>query len=420
MGEFHVRGGHSLTGALRIGGAKNAVLPILASTLLSGGKSTVQNCPLIADTAVTIDILEALGCKVTRDKSTITVDSSTAFGNSLPDAPVQKMRSSIIFLGAALGRFKEARICYPGGCDLGLRPIDLHLKSLRALGAEITEEHGFITCTARRLLGTEINLDFPSVGATENIMIAAATAEGTTVITNAAREPEISDLAGFLNSMGADITGTGTGKVVITGVNRLHETEYRIMPDRIVAGTYLAAAAITGGQLELTDIVTEHLEPILSKFEEMGNEIQKARTTVRLTAPARLKPIAHMRTLPHPGFPTDMQAQIMALTALADGTSVITETVFESRTKHIPELVRMGADIICPPDGRTSIVKGVTRLEGATVAANDLRGGAALILAGLAADGKTTVTNASHILRGYEGIEKQLVMLGADIKYVES
>ncbi|MCL2699636.1 MAG: UDP-N-acetylglucosamine 1-carboxyvinyltransferase [Defluviitaleaceae bacterium] len=303
MGEYHVRGGNRLTGALRIGGAKNAVLPILASTVLSGGKSVIHNCPLIADTFVTIEVLEAIGCKVTLEKSTVTVDSAPAFRYELPEEQVKKMRSSIIFLGGTLGRFGRARIGYPGGCNLGLRPIDLHLRGLKALGAEITEEHGFITCAANRLKGAAVNLDFPSVGATENIMIAAAAAEGTTVITNAAREPEIADLAGFLNSMGASVTGAGTGRVVITGVSRLHDAEYRVMPDRIVAGTYLTAAAITGGQIELTDVVTEHLEPILSKLEEAGCETRKTKDTVQLTAPGRLKPIAQMRTLPHPGFP---------------------------------------------------------------------------------------------------------------------
>ena len=261
-------------------------------------------------------------------------------------------------------------------------------------------------------------MDFPSVGATENIMLVAAKAKGTTVITNAAREPEIADLAGFLNGMGANIRGAGTGKVVITGVSRLNAAEYRVMPDRIVAGTYLTAAAITGGEIELIDVVTEHLEPILSKLEETGCEIKKTKDKVMLVAPEKLKPIAQMRTLPHPGFPTDMQAQMMALLSLAAGTSVITETVFEARTKHIAELMRMGADIILSPDGRTSVIKGIKRLEGASVEATDLRGGAALILAGLAAEGKTVITNSEHVQRGYESIEKDLTLLGADISYI--
>ena len=419
MGEYHVQGGNRLAGSLRIGGAKNAVLPILAATVLNGGKSVVHNCPLIADTFVSIKMLEAIGCKVTLDGSTVIVDSAPAFLNEAPEGLAKEMRSSVIFLGGMLGRFGKATISYPGGCNLGLRPIDLHKKAFRALGAKVTEEHGFITCKAKRLKGAAINLDFPSVGATENIMLAAVLAEGVTVITNAAREPEIADLAEFLNGMGADVRGAGTGKVVITGVGRLHDVGYRVMPDRIVAGTYLVAAAITGGEIELKDVVTEHLEPVLPKLEEMGCEVKKTPDTVKLTAPEKLKPIAQMWTLPHPGFPTDMQPQMMALLTLAAGTSVVIETVFESRTKHIPELIRMGADIILSPDGRTSVIKGVKRLEGATVEATDLRGGAALILAGLAAEGKTVITNSGHVRRGYEEIEKDLAALGADIRYCE-
>jgi UDP-N-acetylglucosamine 1-carboxyvinyltransferase len=374
---------------------------------------------MIADTYVSIKMLEAIGCKVTTHGSTITVDSAPARMHEAPENLAKEMRSSFIFLGGLLGRFGKARISYPGGCNLGLRPIDLHKKAFRTLGARVTEEHGFITCRAKRIKGTAVNLDFPSVGATENIMLAAVGAEGTTIITNAAREPEIADLAGFLNNMGADIRGAGTGRVVISGKGRLGDVEYTVMPDRIVAGTYLTAAAITGGKIELKDVVTGHLEPILSKLEEAGCELKKMRSSVQLTAPEKLRPVVQMRTLPHPGFPTDMQPQMMALLSLAAGTSVITETVFESRTKHIPELTRMGADIILSQDGRTSVIKGVKRLEGAKVKATDLRGGAALILAGLAADGRTVITNSGYVRRGYESIERDLTQLGADIKYTE-
>jgi len=419
MGEYHVRGGNRLAGALCINGGKNAVLPILAATVLNGGTSVIHNCPMISDTIVSIKMLEAIGCKVTIENSTVTVDSASASSYELPKDLAKEMRSSIIFLGGTLGRFAKAKISHPGGCNLGVRPIDLHKKALKALGTEVIEEHGLITCTAERLIGTTINLDFPSVGATENIMLAASKSEGATVITNAAQEPEIADLAGFLNSMGADVRGAGTREVVITGVSRLHDAEYRVMPDRIVAGTYLVAAAITGGEIELTDIITDHLEPVLSKLEETGCIIRKARASIRLTAPKKLQPIAQMRTLPHPGFPTDMQPQMMALLSLAAGTSVITETVFEARTKHISELMRMGADIILSADGRTSVVKGVNHLEGTSVEAHDLRGGAALILAGLAAEGKTVITNSIHVQRGYEKIEYDLALLGAEISYWE-
>jgi UDP-N-acetylglucosamine 1-carboxyvinyltransferase len=300
-----------------------------------------------------------------------------------------------------------------------LRPIDLHLKALKRFGARITEDHGYIICEAKRLRGAKINLDFPSVGATENIMLTAVTAKGETILSNAAREPEIIDLQNFLNSMGADVRGAGSGTIVIKGKEKekLHSAEHTVMPDRIVAGTYMAAAAITGGHVTLTNVNTQHLEPVTSKFVEAGCTVREYADKITLKAPDRIKPISRLITSPHPGFPTDVQPQFMAMLALANGTSMIEETVFESRTKHVSELIRLGADILVAQDGMTAIVKGVKSLTGATVAAKDLRGGAALILAGLAAEGTTTVTNAKHIERGYEHIEKTLTQLGAKITY---
>ncbi|MDR3239431.1 MAG: UDP-N-acetylglucosamine 1-carboxyvinyltransferase [Clostridiales bacterium] len=418
MGEYHIRGGNQLYGQLRINGGKNAILPILASVMLNGSESVIHNCPKISDTLISIQILESIGCKTKMEGATLIVDSSTLNSWEVPADLVREMRSSIIFLGGLLGRCKRVKISYPGGCELGARPIDLHLKALRLLGADIVEKHGFILCSAdKRLTGACIHLDFPSVGATENIMLTAALADGETVITNAAREPEIQDLQVFLNTMGAQISGAGTGSIVIRGVKKLHDAEHTVMPDRIVAGTFLAAAAITGGKIELTNIVPEHLYPITAKLSETGCALRMERNSVYLEAPSRLRPIETLRTSPHPGFPTDMQPQFMSLLSVANGVSVINETVFESRNKHVAELKRMGADIILSSDGLTSVVKGTPKLNGAIVESKDLRGGAALILAGLAAEGSTVVMNSKHVERGYEQIEESLKAIGADITF---
>jgi UDP-N-acetylglucosamine 1-carboxyvinyltransferase len=417
MGVYHISGGNKLNGQLKVYGAKNAILPILASVILNASESVIHNCPKISDTYISIKILEDIGCKVTYDGETMVVDSSTADICAVSAGLMREMRSSFIFLGGLLGRFHKVTISYPGGCELGARPIDLHLKALRQLGTEIKEEHGFIVCTADRLVGTHIHLDLPSVGATENIMLTAALAEGETKLTNAAKEPEIEDLQAFLNGMGADVKGAGTDTVVIQGVKHLHKVEHTVMPDRIVAGTWLVAGAITGGKVLLTDARPEHLYPVTSRLMEAGCRIAAEGRTIYLEAPTELRPIEFLRTRPHPGFPTDMQPQIMGLLSLAQGVSIISETVFESRSKHIAELRRMGADIIVAPDGTTFIIKGVSKLHGATVESKDLRGGAALILAGLAAEGKTTVLGSKHVERGYDQIEKSLRELGADIEY---
>ncbi|MDR2939066.1 MAG: UDP-N-acetylglucosamine 1-carboxyvinyltransferase, partial [Clostridiales bacterium] len=389
MGEYHVKGGNKLAGELRVGGAKNAILPILASVILNAGKSIIHNCPLISDTYVSIEILEALGCTIKLSGTTLLIDSSNAKSYDVPEHLVREMRSSFIFLGGVLGRFGKVRISYPGGCELGARPIDLHLKALKELGAKIEEDQGFIICTGEKLKGTRINFDFPSVGATENTMLSAVYADGTTIISNAAREPEIVDLQNFLNAMGANIKGAGTDFILIEGVSKLHNVEYTVMPDRIVAGTYLVAAAITKGDIVLNDVVYEDLYPVISKLNETGCKFKIDKKQIYMKSPKKIKSIDRLRTHPHPGFPTDMQPQFMALLSVANGTSIITETVFESRNKHISELLRMGADIVMSQDGMTSIIKGSERLKGSNVTSKDLRGGAALILAGLAAEGTT-------------------------------
>ncbi|MCL2852865.1 MAG: UDP-N-acetylglucosamine 1-carboxyvinyltransferase [Defluviitaleaceae bacterium] len=417
MGKYHVSGGRRLAGELAIQGGKNAVLPILAASVLNSGESFLTNCPNISDTRYTVKILEEIGCKVTREDGGLLVNSNAADTFEISETLVRKMRSSIVFLGSLLGRFGAAKISYPGGCVLGLRPIDQHLKGLRLLGAQIDDHQGFLNCKAERLVGADIALDFPSVGATQNIILAAVLADGTTTITNAAKEPEIADLARFLNSMGADVRGAGKATIEIHGVPRLHSAEHRIMPDRIVAGTYLAAAAMTNGELVLTNVSGDNIRPVVAKLTEAGCTVTESGGGIRMTAPPRLRPIS-LKTQPHPGFPTDLQPQFTAMTSIADGMSIIEETVFEARNNHIPELRRMGADIL-QVNGKTSVIQGVPQLCGSNVVSHDLRGGAALILAGLAAKGKTVVDPSEHVMRGYESIENDLAALGADIAFVE-
>ena len=415
MGVYHITGGKKLCGQLKVGGGKNAILPILASVVLNGSESVIHNCPNIADTLISIEMLQSIGCKVKYEGDTLIVDSSTADNWNVPAHLVREMRSSFIFLGGVLSRFGKCNISYPGGCALGARSIDLHIMALRKLGATIIEEHGFIYCSAEKLIGTRIYLGKPSVGATENIMLSAVFAEGETIIDNAAREPEIQDLEKFLNGMGAKIAGAGTSRIRIKGVEKLHRVEHTVMPDRIVAGTFLTAAAITGGNLRLTHINPEHLYPITSKLSEAGCAIRMERDSAYLEAPTKIRSI-ELITNPHPGFPTDMQPQFTALLSLSDGVSIIKETVFESRNRHIAELKRMGADISLT-DGSTFIAKGIRKLKGAPVDAMDLRGGVALILAGLVAEGTTTVYNSNYIERGYEKIEDSLNAIGASVVF---
>ncbi|NMP37766.1 MAG: UDP-N-acetylglucosamine 1-carboxyvinyltransferase [Clostridiales bacterium] len=415
MGKFIVEGGRRLRGEIKIQGSKNSVLPILAACVLVDGVSVIHNCPLLSDTDVTIKILEHLGCSVMREGHTVTVDSTGVNAFDIPDTLMREMRSSVIFLGAIIGRSGRAEISTPGGCEIGLRPIDLHISSIKKFGVEIAEEHGRLECSVPDALrGTEITLAFPSVGATENIMLTAATARGTTTIINAAREPEISDLADFLNGCGARIHGGGEGIITVAGVDSLSGTEHTVIPDRIAAATYMFSAAMTHGTIILKDIIPAHIGPVFPVLEEAGCEINIKGRELELTAPPRIRRIHKISTMPYPGFPTDIQAPIMALTAVADGTSVIIENIFESRFKHVAELIRMGADI--KTEGRMAVIQGVPYLTGASVVSPDLRGGSALVLAGLAAKGITEVSDIHHIDRGYESFEEILCALGASVK----
>ena len=414
MAKYIIEGGKKLVGEITVSGAKNSVLPILAATVLNNDINTVFNIPSISDLKIMIKILQSVGCKVNRMDNIVTVDSRTLDSTKIPEELVREMRSSIILMGAMLTRCGEVEVSYPGGCEIGPRPIDFHLKALKELGAEIEESHGFIFCKGNNLKGADIQLDYPSVGATENIMLAAIKAKGTTIIRNAAKEPEIIDLQNFINSIGGKIYGAGTSVIRIDGVSTLNPIEHTIIPDRIVAGTYMVASAMTGGEVVLKNIEVEHIQSIIAKLREAGCMIYNNCTTLKIIGPREIKPIESLQTLPYPGFPTDMQAQIMSLLTIADGTSVISETVFENRFKHVPELVRMGANI--KTVGKVAVIKGVKELTGAKVTAKDLRGGASLVLAGLIAQGNTIIDNIYHVERGYEKLEENLRLLGADIK----
>ncbi|MBB6217004.1 UDP-N-acetylglucosamine 1-carboxyvinyltransferase [Anaerosolibacter carboniphilus] len=413
MSKFVIHGGNRLQGEIRVGGAKNAVLPILAATVLSGKVSILTDCPNLKDVHTMIEILRSIGCRISFEDAVITIDTSTLSSYEVPEGLVREMRSSIFLMGPILGRCGKIKISYPGGCEIGPRPIDLHIKALEALGVKITEAHGFLECEVLGLKGCEIHLDYPSVGATENAILAAILAEGTTRIINAAKEPEIVDLQDFLQKMGAKIHGAGTSEIIIEGVKELREAEHRIMPDRIVTGTILAAGAATGGDILVTNAIASHVHPIISKLKECGCLILEKGDTLKLKAPERIRAVDTVKTLPYPGFPTDMQAQFMALMTVARGTSFFTETIFENRYKHVDELTRMGAKIKI--DGRVAVIKGVKKLTGARVFAKDLRGGAALVIAGLIAEGITTVEDIVHIERGYEQFDKMLEQLGANI-----
>ncbi|HBT49230.1 MAG TPA: UDP-N-acetylglucosamine 1-carboxyvinyltransferase [Caldanaerobacter subterraneus] len=413
MGKFKINGGKRLYGEVEVHGAKNSILPILAATILNEGVSVIHNCPRLKDVDSMIEILEHIGCKIDFNGRDIVVDARDVKDSEIPDNLMRTMRSSIFLMGALIARNKKAFISFPGGCDIGHRPIDLHLKGLKKLGVEIEESYGYIRCKGVRVRGNEIHLDLPSVGATENIMLAATLADGITVIRNAAKEPEIEDLQNFLNSMGARITGAGTNTIVIEGVKKLHDTEYTIIPDRIVAGTYLCAAAMTRGELTVVKALKEHLEPLISKLKETGCELKTGNDYIKITCNKRPKAVDMIVTLPYPGFPTDLQPQIVSVLSIAEGTSIVTETIFDNRFKYTEELVRMGADI--KVEGRVAVIRGVDKITGAKVLAKDLRGGVALVIAGLGAEGTTVVEGAEHIDRGYESLEKALKSVGADI-----
>ncbi len=411
---FVVNGGRRLNGSMNVQGSKNSVLPILAATLLVNGKSIIYNVPTLSDTQCTLKILELLGCSIVREGNTVIVDSTNAQGFEIPERLMREMRSSVVFLGAILGRFNKAVISTPGGCEIGLRPIDLHVYAVKRLGAVVQEDFGRLHFEAPNgMKGEKITLSFPSVGATENAILSCATAKGRTTIVNAAREPEIIDLCDFLNKCGADITGAGESIITVNGVSALVGAEHTVIGDRIVASTYLAAGAATGGSIELQGVNPAHLNAVLPVFEEMGCNIRIRCNSVRLKSFGRLNRVDKIITQPYPGFPTDSQALFTVLAAIANGTSVIVENIFESRFKHVPELVRMGAKI--RTEGRVAVIDGVKRLFGADVLAGDLRGGAALVLAGLCADGVTSVADIEYIDRGYENLENDLCSLNADI-----
>lgn len=412
MDEIIINGGRRLCGDVRISGAKNSALPILASTILSGGQCVITNVPRVVDVLTMGKLLGMLGATVVQEGNRAVIQAEAIHSTEAPYDLVKTMRASVLVLGPLLARFGEAKVSLPGGCAIGSRPVNLHLAALAKLGADIAIEHGYITAKAKRLKGARIYCDTPTVTGTENIMMAATLAEGTTVLENAAKEPEIVDLAEFLIKRGGRIHGAGTDVITIDGVQELHGGDHEVIPDRIEAGTYLAAAAMTRGDVTVTHCRPGHLEAVLMKLREVGADIQEDKDWVRLTVPGSLRG-ADVKTLPFPGFPTDMQAQMAALMTLAEGTSVITETVFESRFMHVEELRRMGADIRV--EGNRLVVTGRHKLTGAPVMASDLRASAGLIVAGLAAEGTTQVQRVYHLDRGYERIEEKLSGLGADI-----
>ena len=416
MPKIIVKKSAPLRGTVKIDGAKNAVLPIIAATLLADGKSVLKGVPNLRDVHVISDLLRHLGAEVTYEGTTLTVDASNITTCEAPYELVRKMRASFLVMGPLLARFNHTKISMPGGCAIGTRPIDLHLKGFKSLGAEVEIDHGFVEAKTEKLTGNKLYLDFPSVGATENIMMAAALAEGTTIIENAAEEPEIVDLANFLNEMGANVKGAGTNTIKIKGVESLKGAEHTVIPDRIEAATYMVAAAMTKGDITVENVLMEHLKPIIAKLRETGCEIIEMENAVRVIGPEVLKPI-DIKTLPHPGFPTDVQAQFMAMLTIANGTAVVIETVFENRFMHVAEFNRMGADIKI--EGRSALVNGVDKLYGAKVNATDLRAGAALILCGLIAEGETQIGEIYHIQRGYVDIDKKIRALGGNIEIVE-
>jgi UDP-N-acetylglucosamine 1-carboxyvinyltransferase len=412
-----IKGGKKLSGKVNISSAKNSVLPIIAASILSGDKCIIENAPMLEDVLVIGDVLKSVNAVINIDKESdkIIIDTNKLNYGEPSSELVRKMRASFLVMGPMIAKFGRFKISLPGGCNIGTRPIDLHLKGFTALGAEVSIGHGYVEAVANRLIGNKIYLDFPSVGATENIMMAAVFADGETIIENSAAEPEIEDLARFLNSMGAQVIGAGTDTIKIIGVKTLKGTTHKPIFDRIEAGTYMAAAAATRSRITLSGVIEEHLKPVIAKLTEMGVSMEISGKDIIVDGNKELKPV-DIKTMPYPGFPTDMQAQMMGLLSTVKGTSIITETIFENRFMHAQELKRMGANIKI--DGRSAVVEGVDKLTGSEVKATDLRAGAALIMAGLTAEGITELSDIYHVDRGYVNIEEKFKALGADIERV--
>ena len=418
MEQYVIKGGNPLVGEVEIGGAKNAALGILAAAIMTDETVTIDNLPNVRDINVLLSAMEGIGAKIERlGEHKVKINGSLIHDLSVDYEYINKIRASYYLLGALLGKYKKAEVAFPGGCAIGTRPIDLHLKGFRALGADVDIQHGLISATAEHLVGNHIYLDKVSVGATINIMMAASMAEGKTIIENAAKEPHVVDVANFLNSMGANIRGAGTDVIRIVGVEKLHKTEYSIIPDQIEAGTFMFAAAATKGDVTVKNVIPKHLEATTAKLIEIGCEVEEFDDAVRVVSSKPLKH-THVKTLPYPGYPTDMQPQIAVTLGLSEGTSIITESIFENRFKYVDELARMGGDI--KVEGNTAIINGVSKYTGARVSAPDLRAGAALVIAGLAAEGITVVDDIVYIQRGYERFEEKLRGLGAQIERVSS
>lgn len=412
MNEYIIEGGHKLSGIIDISGSKNATLPILAATILNEGISIIDNVPDIKDVDTMCLILESLGCIVKREKNQVIVDASNIETSEIPEELMREMRSSVIIAGALIARTNKCQFTYPGGCEIGSRPINLHLEAFEQLGVIIDEKNGYINCVSNNLEGTEIVLDFPSVGATENIMLAAIFAKGETKIKNVAREPEIKNLQDFLNSMGAKIKGAGSNTIIIKGVSKLHNSEFSIIPDRIEAASYLCMAAITSGEIIINKVNPEHLSSAIHKLKRMNLKIVCSKNEIYLKTIKSLAP-TNIKTMPYPGFPTDMQSQFTTLLTIAKGTSIVVENIFENRYKYVNELVKMGANITV--EDRTAIIQGVDTLFAASVEAKELRGGVSLVTAALAAQGISKITGIGFIERGYENLTKKLTILGAKI-----
>lgn len=412
MEKYIIEGGHKLEGVVSISGSKNAALPIIAATILNGGISIIENCPNIHDVQMMFTILEELGANVQKNGDKIIIDTSNINKMEISANLMREMRSSVIIAGALIGRFKKCTFTYPGGCEIGARPINMHIDGFKQLGVKVDEEYGYISCQTEKLKATDITLDFPSVGATENIMLASCLAEGNTYIRNVAREPEIKDLQDFLNKMGANIKGAGSNTIVVNGVKKLHDVEHKVISDRIEAGTYLCMAAATRGNVELVNVNPEHIFAIIHKLKRMGLKVRNTTNTISIETNEKILP-ATIKTNPYPGFPTDMQSQIAALLTTVKGTSIIVENIFENRFKYANELIRMGANISI--EGKTAIIQGVPKLYGTEIETKDLRGGAALVLAGLIADGVTTISGINYLERGYENLVEKLSIIGAKI-----